>query len=131
MIGPLPPYAAHLGITVEEGEQGPLVRMPPGPHLIGRPGFLHGGAIAGLLEIAAIVALFDALAEADRPRVKPITVTTDFMRGGRLADTFALGSVTRLGARIANVEAQAWQDNRDKPIAAARMNLLLSRGGGL
>jgi len=129
----LPPYAARLGVIVERDEEsgGPLVRMPPGPHLLGRPDFLHGGAIAGLLEISAIVALFHALGREERPRVKPINVTIDFMRGGRIRDTFAAGTVTRIGTRVANVEAHAWQVDRARPIAAARMNLLLARDGGL
>jgi acyl-coenzyme A thioesterase PaaI-like protein len=49
------------------------------------------------------------------------------MRGGREKPTFARGSVTRLGGRVANVEATAWQDDADKPIAAARMNYLIVR----
>ncbi|MCP4029370.1 MAG: PaaI family thioesterase, partial [Sphingomonas sp.] len=32
-----------------------------------------------------------------------------------------------LGGRVANVEATAWQDDADKPIAAARMNYLIVR----
>ena len=40
---------------------------------------------------------------------------------------FACAVVTRLGKRVANVEAHAWQQDRDKPIASARMNLLLKR----
>ena len=49
------------------------------------------------------------------------------MRGGREKETRALGIVTRLGTRVANVEAQAWQDDRDRPIASARMNYLIVR----
>ena len=127
----LPPYAAHLGVVVERDGDRRLVRMPYGLHLLGRPGFLHGGAIAGLLEIAAFVALLDAWGGAERPRFKPVNVTVDFMRGGRDGDTFAIGHVVRLGTRIANVEATAWQGDRDKPIAAARMNLLLASDGGI
>jgi acyl-coenzyme A thioesterase PaaI-like protein len=49
------------------------------------------------------------------------------MRGGRDKPTFARGVVTRLGGRVANVEATAWQDDPAKPIAAARMNYLIAR----
>ena len=59
--------------------------------------------------------------------VKPINVTVDFMRGGRERDTFAAATIGRLGSRIANVEAVAWQESRDKPIASARMNLMVRR----
>ena len=49
------------------------------------------------------------------------------MRGGREKPTRAQGIVTRLGSRVANVEATAWQDDPAKPIAAARMNYLIAR----
>ena len=125
----LPPYADLLGLTVAGHENGaPILTMPFGDGVMGRPGFLHGGAIGGLLEMAAIAALHAAFDDDDRPRIKPINVTVDYMRGGREAETFALGVVTRLGTRVANLEAHAWQEDRSKPIAAARMNVLLRRG---
>jgi acyl-coenzyme A thioesterase PaaI-like protein len=49
------------------------------------------------------------------------------MRGGRDKPTHAQGIVTRLGTRVANVEAIAWQDDRARPIAHARMNYLIAR----
>ncbi|MBA3879455.1 MAG: phenylacetic acid degradation protein [Sphingobium sp.] len=127
----LPPYADLLGLTVEAGDIGPpVLMMPYSTDVMGRPGFLHGGALGGLLEVAAIVALRHALEldEAGDSRIKPINVTVDFMRGGREKETRALGIVTRLGNRVANVEAHAWQDDRDRPIASARMNYLIVRG---
>jgi uncharacterized protein (TIGR00369 family) len=127
--GKLPPYAELLGLRTEMGPEGERVWvMPFREEVVGRPGFLHGGAIAGLLEFAALGTLYDQLGEEDRPGAKPINVTVDFMRGGTDHDTFASARVTRLGSRVANVEAHAWQQDRDKPIAAARMNLLLRRG---
>lgn len=124
----LPPYASILGLTVETGEDGaPLLVMPFSGDVLGRPGFLHGGAIGGFLEMAAIVALQYALEAEGGGRIKPINVTVDYMRGGREKETRAQGIVTRLGTRVANVEAVAWQDDRDRPIAAARMNYLLAR----
>lgn len=124
----LPPYADLLGITLEPDSRAPVLAMPFGADVIGRPGFVHGGALAGLLEMAAIVALKHALeaeARADT-RIKPINVTVDFMRGGREKVTRAQGIVSRLGTRIANVEATAWQDDRERPVAAARLNFLLA-----
>ena len=124
----LPPYARLLGLTMETRTgEAPLLVMPFADSVLGRPGFLHGGAIAGLLEMAAIVALDHALADEGGGRIKPVNVTVDFMRGGRDKPTFAEGIVTRLGTRVANVEAVAWQDDRAKPIASARMNYLIVR----
>lgn len=124
----LPPYADALGIEPTRDDNGRLVLdLPFGNHVSGRPGFLHGGAIAGLLEIAGIASLYDYLGEEDRPQVKPVTVTTDFMRNGFPKLTHAAGIVTRAGRRMANIESFAWQEDEAKPIAAARMNLLLVR----
>jgi uncharacterized protein (TIGR00369 family) len=126
-MDPLPPYAEFLGLSRQRGEADELLFvMPFGATVIGRPGYLHGGAIAGLLEFAAFGALYEALG-AKRPQVKPINVTVQYMRGGVDHDTFAAASVTRLGKRVATVEAHAWQRDRTKPIAAAQLNILLKR----
>jgi uncharacterized protein (TIGR00369 family) len=121
------PYAELLGLNVEPGEIAPTLVMPFVVDVIGRPGFLHGGAIGGLLEMAAVGALKQALAAEGGGRIKPINLTVDYMRGGRDKPTRARGTVTRLGTRVANVEAVAWQDEPDRPIAAARMNYLIVR----
>jgi uncharacterized protein (TIGR00369 family) len=115
-----------LKLRIEEVGQGPVMVMPFHEDVIGRPGFLHGGAIAGLLEFAAFTMLRRAL-DDHRVVMKPITVTVDYMRGGTNADTFASANVERLGTRIANVEAFAWQNDRTSPIASAQLNFLLKR----
>ena len=123
----LPPYARLLGLRIEPNEEGaPVLVMPFGDKVMGRPGFVHGGAIGGLVEMAAVAALRHALPD-EGATIKPINLTTDFMRGGKDGDTRAAGHVVRLGTRIANVEAFAWQEDRDRPIAAARINFLLAR----
>ena len=124
----LPPYAQLLQLRVEDGENGPMIVMPFHDDVVGRPGYLHGGAIAGLLEFAAFTTLARALHE-EPVVMKPITITVDYMRGGEDRDTFASATVERLGARIANVEAFAWQKDRASPIASGRLNFLLERGG--
>lgn len=125
----LPPYAALLGVSLELVDDVPVVLMPFGQHVVGRPGYLQGGAISGLLEVAAIAALRHALT-AEGARIKPINATVDFLRGGRDHDTRAMGTITRLGSRVASVEAVAWQEDRARPIAGARMNYLIERRGG-
>jgi acyl-coenzyme A thioesterase PaaI-like protein len=49
------------------------------------------------------------------------------MRGGVDRETYAGARITRLGSRVANVEAYAWQEDREKPIASAQMNVMLKR----
>ena len=95
-----------------------MIVMPFGEDVVGRPGYLHGGAIAGLLEFAAFTTLAREI-DDEAAAMKPITVTVDYMRGGTDRDTFATATVERLGTRIANVEAFAWQKDRSSPIAGS------------
>lgn len=121
----LPPYAKLLRLRTEEQAGGLRFVMPFHDDVVGRPGFLHGGAIAGLLEFAAFTALSRVI--GDEVVKKPITVTVDYMRGGIPGDTYAEARIERLGKRMANIESYAWQGDRDKPIASARINFLLDR----
>jgi len=127
-MNPLPPYAQLLGLRIDDSADECRLVMPFHDDVVGRPGFLHGGAIAGLLEFAAFTALSRALGD---PCVgmKPITVTVDYLRGGGPRDTFATAHILRLGNRMANLEAVAWQSDRATPIAGARLNFLLERPG--
>ena len=123
----LPPYALALDMTVvDEVDGAPVITMPFADKVQGRPGFLHGGAISGLLEMAAVAAIHRALrAQGNDASIKQVNVTIDFMRGGLGQQTFAVGEVTRLGRTMANVEARAWQEHRDKPIAMGHMHYLI------
>lgn len=123
----LPPYAHLLRLRSEpDADGGVRFVMPFHSDVVGRPQFLHGGAIAGLLEFAAYATLRQRIGD-DQVILKPITVTVDYMLGGREADTYASAVVERLGRSIANVAAVAWQERREAPIASARMNFLLDR----
>lgn len=122
----LPPYGELLGLSIEPGAEAPVLVMPFADAVIGRPGFVHGGALGGLLEMAAVGALWQALGD-DSIRIKPINLTVDYMRGGRGKPTRARGHVSRLGNRIANIEVLAWQDDETRPIASGRINYLIVR----
>lgn len=128
----LPPYAQALGIEVDHDEQGnPVLFADFASRIQGRPGFLHGGALSGLMEMAAIAALRAELARrGEAMRLKPVNIQVEFMRGGTKQRTFAKGTVTRAGRRVALVNAEAWQDDRSRPIALAQMKVLLSSAEG-
>ena len=124
----LPAYARSLGIVLTgdtEGEM-PVLSVDFGPMVEGRPQHFHGGATAGLLEAAGYAALGAALLEAGRdPQLKPINITVQYLAAGKSQASFALGRITRLGRRNANVTVEAWQDDRSRPIATAVMNILM------
>jgi uncharacterized protein (TIGR00369 family) len=125
----LPPYAMALDMEIVDAIDGaPVIAMPFADKVQGRPGFLHGGAISGLLEMAAVAAIHQALrANGNDSAIKQVNVTIDFMRGGLGQMTYAVGEVLRLGRTMANVEARAWQDDKAKPIAMGTMHYLIRR----
>jgi uncharacterized protein (TIGR00369 family) len=122
----LPPYAKLLNLAFEESGGSLRVSMPFAEDVVGRPGYLHGGAIAGLLEFAAFGTLARKIGDS-KVVMKPVTVTIDYMRPGIERETYAQAIIERLGSTIANVEAFAWQEDPGQRIASARLNFLLER----
>lgn len=120
-------YARSLGIAVHGEDAGmPVLTVAFGPTVEGRPAHFHGGATAGLLEAAGYAALRAALLAAGRdPQMKPINITVQYLAAGKSKPSFAMGRITRLGRRNANVAVEAWQDDRSRPIATAVMNILM------
>jgi uncharacterized protein (TIGR00369 family) len=120
------PYAHFLGITAMlEGDE-IVARLAQSPHIIGNPALpaIHGGVVGAFLETAAILELLWTLDSIRVP--KTITITIDYLRSAGAQDTLARATVTKLGARVANVRALAWQGDPDKPVAAATANFLIS-----
>lgn len=124
----LPPYARAMGMEIAGIEDGsPLIMIDFSSRAMGRPGFFHGGVIGGVLEMAGFAALG---AELERQgldlRIKPINISTEYLRGGLPERLYARGEVVRAGRRVANVRIEAWQSDRDRPVASCWMNFQLS-----
>ncbi len=124
----LPPYARALGISLHGLEGGlPVLTVGFSSVIEGRPGAFHGGATAGLLENAGYAALRAVLVREGRnPQLKPVNITVQFLAAGKQKQTFAVGRITRLGRRNANIAVEAWQDDRERPIATAILNILMA-----
>jgi acyl-coenzyme A thioesterase PaaI-like protein len=119
------PYACFLGITLEKEEGFRIGKMAYADGLIGNALLpaLHGGTIGALLESTAA---FQTLWDAETlifPKI--ITITVDYLRSGRPLDTRARATITRRGKRVVNVSAEAWQEDRDAPIARANAHFLI------
>ncbi len=127
----LTPYARSLGIQVAAVEDGtPVLTIDFGSEVEGRPQHLHGGATSGLLETAGYALLRAELARLGREhRLKPINITVEFLAAGKSRRTFAKGRINRLGRRNANIAVEAWQDDSNRPIATAIMNILMGEAG--
>ena len=120
------PYLGFLGVTIDEEADGALLcQLPFQEKLIGNPSLpaIHGGVIGGLLESVALLQLIWSLEGPNLPRT--INTSIDYLRSGQAQDIFARGRITKQGRRVANVRAEAWQDDPSRPIAAAHGHFLL------
>ncbi|MEZ4379865.1 MAG: PaaI family thioesterase [Nannocystaceae bacterium] len=119
------PYAEFLGLDVAlEGTQlRGILRYSDA--LIGDPNLpaLHGGTIGALLENTAILQIGWAVDLIALP--KTISFTIAYLRSGRPRDAFAQAVITRQGRRVANVQVEAWQEDRARPIATATGQFLI------
>jgi uncharacterized protein (TIGR00369 family) len=120
------PYAGFLGVRAElKGDELTLV-MPFSEHLVGNPLLpaLHGGVVGALMELTAITQL--AIASRSEKFAKTIDIGVDYLRSGKPVDTYARARVVKIGRRIANVQAEAWQGQRERPIAAMHGHFLVA-----
>ena len=123
------PYARFLGISAA-AEGGVLTaRLASSDKIIGNPALpaIHGGVVGAFLETAAILQLLWTLDSVRIP--KTITITFDYLRSAGAFDTFARAEVTKLGSRVANVRAYAWQGDIAKPVTSANANFLITPAG--
>ncbi len=121
------PYAQFMGFSVAVEGDDLITSMRYGPHLVGNPSLpaLHGGTLGALLEAAAAFKLVWASETVVLP--KTITITIEYTRPARPVDTHARAIITRQGRRVASLRVEAYQDERDNPVASANVHFLIKR----
>ncbi|WP_299789483.1 PaaI family thioesterase [uncultured Shewanella sp.] len=119
------PYTNFIGMAVERFGDELVFRLPSKDDNIGNPTLpaIHGGVIAGFMEMSAIVQLMVFMNTSKVPKVVDFSI--DYLRAGYHKDTFAECKITRQGRRVANVSIDCWQTSRKKLIATARAHFLI------
>ncbi|PWB35714.1 thioesterase [Pseudomonas sp. SDI] len=114
------PYAGLIGIECSRDGDDLLFRLPANPDNIGNPLLpaIHGGVIAGFMELSAALYLLIFSESAAIPKI--IDFSIDYLRAGLYRDTYARCQLYRQGRRVTNVAITAWQADADEPIATAR-----------
>ncbi len=119
------PYCRFLGIEIDRkgNELTTILRFDK--KLIGNPVLpaLHGGVVGAFLEVTAVIQLMLEAESEDLP--KPVDISIDYLRSGRPVDAYARATITKHGRRVCNVRAEAWQDERSRPIAALHGHFLI------
>ncbi|MEM9619558.1 MAG: PaaI family thioesterase [Pseudomonadota bacterium] len=111
------PIASWLGFSASHfGEQN-IYRLAFDEKHIGNPAIraLHGGAIATFLEVAAQCELVGGLDTG--ASIKTINADINYLASSRAQAMEGSATITRLGRRIAFVEATGWQQSADRPVA--------------
>ena len=113
------PFAQEIGMRCEVMGDEMTTIMPCQQKLIGNFTIqaLHGGAIAAFLELTAMAQVYLVTEHLERPP-RPINITIDYLRQGHAKDTFARATITKMGRRMCSVRAEAWQDERSKPVTS-------------
>ena len=142
------PYNRLLGVRFDRLGDELTGRIPYKDMLIGNPSLpaLHGGVTGSFLEITALMQLAwdQVLARMEQgdaaaakiaagifpPYPKTIDITIDYLRPGLPRETFARATVQKAGRRVANLQVEAWQDSRSRPIALLRGNFLMPAEAG-
>ncbi|BBF82003.1 MULTISPECIES: PaaI family thioesterase [Asticcacaulis] len=119
------PFAQFLNLRMEMAGNELTTILPFAPHLIGNPLLpaLHGGTIGAFLELTATAQL--SVFETFDQIPKPVNVSVQYLRSGKPIDTYARARINRVGRTIANVEAWAWQELREQPIATLQAHFLI------
>ena len=120
------PYSKYLGITAVKHDGELMTQLPFAPHVVGNPVLpaIHGGVLGALLESTAIFQLMWTSESVALP--KTITLTVDYLRSAGPHATFAQGVITKQGRRVVTVRAEAWQEDRKRPVATANVHLLVT-----
>ena len=137
------PYIRFLGVHFDRRGDELTATLSYNDTLIGNPILpaLHGGVTAAFLEVTAAVSLSWSylwndlesgaldLEKDPLPRLpKTVDLTIDYLRSGLPRDAYARARIVRAGRRYASVQVEAWQDNRDRLMAAASGHFVMPQG---
>ncbi len=123
-------FTDFMGVEVEAVQPDLILRLPASKTLLGNAEVdgIHGGALASLMETAAILAAAQAymLAHDLKPEIEafytnipvPLNITTQYLRPCNTKTTYAAAEVLKFGRRSTTVACKLWQDEKSKPCAA-------------
>jgi uncharacterized protein (TIGR00369 family) len=120
------PYAALLGARLEEAAEGRVrVRVPYRGELTTFGDTVHGGVLAGLIDVAATAAFWASGSIAPGARGTTIGFSVSFVSAARGKDLVASAVVRRRGREISTGEVTV-SDSEGREVALALVTYKLS-----
>lgn len=125
-ISALIPYSAFVGFELVTDEEGLTTILRAKPSNIGNTSIpaVHGGVVGAMLEHAGVMHIIHECDISRFPKI--INISVDYLRpclGNQ--DTFARGYLIKQGRSVSNVRIEAWQADRQRPVAAAHAHFLM------
>lgn len=109
---PASPFPAHLGIELVEIDDGRArLRLPFRDAVVTIGTVVHGGAIATLVDTAAMAAAWAGAEVPDRLRGSTVGLTVNYLAPADGTDVTASAEVVRRGRRLATVRVDATTDD--------------------
>jgi uncharacterized protein (TIGR00369 family) len=114
---PTSPYVAHLGIrlvSIQPGEA--VLTLPFAPELVTIGTVVHGGALASLIDTAAMVAAWSDAPVPDKIRGSTVNLTVTYLAPANKEDLQATARVLRRGKSLVYVDVDV-QGASGSPVA--------------
>ena len=120
------PFAGFMGVQIDRKGNEVTTVLPFQEKLIGNPNIpaIHGGVLGAFLELTSVIQLLSDLQCERLP--KTVDISIDYLRSAKAVETYGRALVTRQGRRVANVRAELWQEEINKPVAASHGQYLLA-----
>jgi len=104
---PNSPFVAEMGITLAEISDGKAkLLMPFRPELVTIGDMVHGGAIAALVDITAMVTSWAGADVPEKLRGVTVSLSTEFIDSANAEDLFGEGTLLRRGATLSMSEVE-------------------------
>lgn len=111
---PTSPFVGHLGIELGRVDDGHAeLTLPFREEVVTIGDVVHGGAIATLIDTAAMTAAWAGAEVPEQLRGATVSLSVDFVAPAAGQDVTATASVVRRGSRLVNVHVDVHTTQRD------------------
>lgn len=106
---PTSPYVAHLGLQLTEMQPDMAVlTMPFRDELVTIGATVHGGAVASLIDTAAMVAAWSDATVTDSIRGSTVSLTVNYLAAAQSEDLKATARVLRRGRSLVYLDVEVY-----------------------
>ena len=104
---PTSPYVAHLGMQLDDIQPGMArLSLPFSDALVTIGTIVHGGAVASLIDTAAMVAAWSDIEVPEKARGTTVNLTVAYLAAAEKEDLLAIARVLRRGRSLVYLDVE-------------------------